>query len=298
MPNPPVKKALLDLTTVQGALLAAPLIVAVGLLLSTYDQGTSQAKTQEAPASQTVQQAKPEKSAPEQVKSPEKRLFSDVQKAEIGTIIREYLLKNPEILQQVGEELARRQQQELEKKRVSTLAKDKNEIFNSPLDFALGDKDTNVTIVEYFDYNCGWCKRALNEVTKLTEADSKIRIVMKEFPIFGEHSEFAARAAMASKAQGKYWDYHNALMKERRVTKDNALKIAEKVGIDVEMLKTEMKDPKYTAAIKRTQRIAVSLGIEGTPGFIIDDKIRPGFVPATQLKAIVTDIRKAGCKFC
>ena len=298
MPNASMKKALLDLTTIKGALLAAPLVVAIGLLLSAYEQSTSQAKPQQHTVAETAEIGKSEKSAASQPQGLGNAIFSDEQKAEIGNIVRSYLLENPEILQQVGEELARRQREEIEKKRVALLTKEKNEIFRSPLDFALGDDDADVTIVEYFDYNCGWCKRALNEVTKLSQADSKVRIVMKEFPIFGEHSEFAARAAMAAKAQGKYWDYHSALMKERRITKDNALEIAEKAGLDVELLKTEMKDPKYAAAIKRTRRIAVALGIEGTPGFIIDDKITPGFLPANKLKELVADIRESGCKLC
>jgi protein-disulfide isomerase len=120
----------------------------------------------------------------------------------------------------------------------------------------------------------------------------------RRFPIFGEHSEFAARAALASKPQGKYWDFHVAMMKERRVTKDNVLQIAERVGIDVEKLKVEMAKPKYAEAIQKTQQIATSLGIEGTPGFIVDDKVSPGYVPSEQLKAMVADVRKNGCKIC
>ena len=298
MPYASVKKALMDLTTIKGALLAAPLVVAIGLLLSAYEQSTSQAKPPQKAVAETEEIGRLEESAAPQTQGAGNTSFSDEQKAEIGNIIRSYLLKNPEILQQVGEELARRQREELEKKRVALLNKEKNEIFRSPLDFVLGDDDADVTVVEYFDYNCGWCKRALNEVTKLSQADSKVRVVMKEFPIFGEHSEFAARAAMAAKAQGKYWDYHIALMKANRVTKDNALQIAEKAGMDVELLKTEMKDPKYAAALKRTRNIALALGIEGTPGFIIDDKINPGFLPAARLKQIVADIRKSGCKLC
>jgi len=306
MLNSQIQQFFLALTTLRGALFAAPLIVAAGVLLSWSNQSNGEVGSEPkiGVTSAPIVLAKSDAPLAGKVDKAGKAeatsisLFSDEQQVEIGKIIRSYLLKNPEIFQEVGEELARRQTAEREKQRLTTLTSEKDDIFNSPIDFALGDKDADVTIVEYFDYNCGWCKRALNEVTKLSEADKKIRVVMKEFPIFGEHSEFAARAAMASKAQNKYWDYHVALMKAKPVTKDNALKIAESVGIDVEALKKEMEKPKYAAAIERTQRTAVALGIEGTPGFIIDDKIRPGFVPATQLKAMVADIREAGCKFC
>ena len=293
MSNSLFKQFFLALTSVKGALIAAPLIVGVGVLLSLYNSSTNQLKpaTNSADGTEEILPVKYAQAAGGET-------FSAEQETEIGKIVRSYLLKNPEVLQEVGEELARRQLEKQKKQQLATLKNEKNEIFNAPLDYSLGDDDADVTIVEYFDYNCGWCKRALNEVTKLSQADSKVRVVMKEFPIFGEHSEFAARAAMAAKAQGKYWDYHVALMQQQRITKDNALKIAESVGIDVEKLKTEMKDPKYDAAIKQTQRIATALGIEGTPAFIVDDNINPGFMPAEQLKAMVADIRKAGCKIC
>ncbi|MEO0810908.1 MAG: DsbA family protein [Pseudomonadota bacterium] len=272
MSNSLFKQFFLALTSVKGALIAAPLIVGVGVLLSFYNSSTNQLKpaTNSADGTEEILPVKYAQAAGGET-------FSAEQETEIGKIVRSYLLKNPEVLQEVGEELARRQLEKQKKQQLATLKNEKNEIFNAPLDYSLGDDDADVTIVEYFDYNCGWCKRALNEVTKLSQADSKVRVVMKEFPIFGEHSEFAARAAMAAKAQGKYWDYHVALMQQQRITKDNALKIAESVGIDVEKLKTEMKDPKYDAAIKQTQRIATALGIEGTPAFIVDDNINPGF---------------------
>ena len=102
----------------------------------------------------------------------------------------------------------------------------------------------------------------------------------------------------ASKVQGKYWDFHVALMKERRVTKDNVMQIAAKVGLDVEALKAEMEKPKYAAAIKQTQQIATALGIEGTPGFIVDGKVNPGYLPSDRLQALVAEVREKGCQFC
>ena len=324
-----VSKTLASLTTTKGALLAAPIIVAAGLILSltgteaVQPQGEAKtvataqtgsgvvarpgktgAKAETAKPVQTAQATAVTKGAPSKpgnltTASASKSAFTLEQRAEFGKLVREYLLANPEVIVEVSEELQRRQQAEQDKSRLKVLSSSKEEIFRSPLDYALGDGgSTDVTIVEYFDYNCGWCKRALTEVTKLTKSDPKVRVVMKEFPIFGEHSEYAARAAMASKAQGKYWEFHVALMKERRVTKDNVLQIAARVGIDVDKLKAEMEDPKYAAAILKNQQIATSLGIEGTPGFIIDSKVNPGYLPEAQLKTMIADIRKKGCQFC
>ena len=224
--------------------------------------------------------------------------FNPDQTKAIEQIVKDYLLKNPEILIEVGKELEKRQtaMQAVEHQRV--IVEKKASIFAAPTDFVMGNPKGDITVVEFFDYNCGWCKRAVDELTKLTTADPKVRVVMKEFPIFGENSAFAAKAAMASNKQGKYWDFHVALMKERQVTKDNVFKIAEKVGLDVAKLKTDMADPAYDAAIKSTSEIAQALGIEGTPGFIVDSKVNVGYLPADGLQQLVTEARKNGCQVC
>lgn len=230
--------------------------------------------------------------------APAIRSFSAAQQAEIGQIVRDYLVKNPEVLIDVTRELEKRQASAQAEQHEKVVTDKQAEIFRSSYDFVLGNPNGKISIAEYFDYNCGWCKRALGEVQKLVEADKDIRIVMKELPIFGADSEFAAKAAMASKAQGKYWEFHTALMQERRVTKDNTLDIAKKVGIDVEKLKVDMAKPEIDAAMKATAATAQALGIEGTPGFIIDSRINVGYLTADGLTKVVDEVRKAGCKVC
>lgn len=325
MASTQISGLLSSLTTTKGALLAAPIVVGAGVFLSMFGTHSIGSETVTAPAtaSRPVKAAAaanvpgtasgPGTTSANDVKTdtaessllkrvsdtkPSASQFSPDQRDEIGKIVKEYLLANPRILVEMSEKLQKIQQEEQNRQREQVLSSAKQSIFRSPVDYVLGDDDADVTVVEYFDYNCGWCKRALNEVTKLTEADKKVRVVMKEFPIFGEHSEFAARAALASKAQGKYWDFHVAMMKEQRVTKDNVMQIAERVGLDVAKLKAEMEDPKYAEAIKETQQVATSLGIEGTPGFIVDSQINPGYVPADRLQQMVAEVRKSGCKFC
>jgi protein-disulfide isomerase len=156
----------------------------------------------------------------------------------------------------------------------------------------------SISVVEFFDYNCGWCKKAVDDLNKLTAADPNVRIVFKELPIFGENSTVAAKAAMASVKQGKYWDFHVALMKEKQVTKDNVYTIAEKVGLNVDKLKADMADPAIEAALKENAAIAQALNIEGTPGFLVDTKVNVGYVPVDGLKALIADVRKAGCQVC
>ena len=224
--------------------------------------------------------------------------FSPEQKQAIERIVKDYLLQNPEILIEVGKELEKRQasMQVAEQKRL--IVENKGQIFTAPTDFVLGNPNGDITVVEFFDYNCGWCKRAVDEVSNLAAGDSNVKIVFKEFPIFGENSTVAAKAAMASMKQGKYWDFHRALMKERQVTKDNIFPIAEKVGLDVTKLKADMTNPEYEAAIKSTAQIAQALGIEGTPGFIVDAKVNVGYLPLDGLKQLVSEARKTGCQVC
>lgn len=224
--------------------------------------------------------------------------FSAEQKKAIEGIVRDYLLNNPEILLEVSKELEKRQSamQAAEQRRF--ILENRKTIFSSPHDFVFGNPNGDITVVEFFDYNCPWCKRALDEVIKLTKADPNVKIIFKEFPIFGENSLFAAKAAMASIKQGKYIEFHTALMRERQVTKDNVFKIAEKVGLDVAKLKADMENPAFDAAIKTTSDVAQALGIEGTPGFIVDAKVNVGFVPMDGLVQLVGEARKAGCQVC
>jgi protein-disulfide isomerase len=227
-----------------------------------------------------------------------KSSFSDEQKAEIGIIVRDYLLSHPEVLVEVSQELEKRRKADEEAARSKVLISQKEGIFRSPHDFVLGDKNAKITIVEFFDYNCGWCKRALGEITKLMAKDPSVRFVMKEYPIFGENSAFAAKAALASQKQGKYWEFHQALMKQRQVTKENTLEVAKSVGIDVATLKLEMENPLYDQVLAENTQIAHGLGMQGTPGFIVDSKVNYGYLPAAELSALVAEIRKEGCKIC
>ncbi|MEO1710795.1 MAG: DsbA family protein, partial [Pseudomonadota bacterium] len=128
--------------------------------------------------------------------------------------------------------------------------------------------------------------------------DDKVRVVMKEMPIFGEDSMFAAKAALAAKRQNKYWELHVALMQEQRVDKDVTLRVAKGLGIDTDKLQKDMSDPVFDKAIADNLQLAEALGIQGTPGFIIDTKVNVGFMPLDGLKQSIAEVRKDGCKAC
>jgi len=218
--------------------------------------------------------------------------------AAVEKIVRAYLLKNPEILVQMSQELERRQREAQQAQHASTIVERKDGIYNAEADYVFGNAKGDVSVVEFFDYNCAWCKRALDQVQKLVDGDDKVRVVMKEMPIFGEDSMFAAKAALAAKRQNKYWELHVALMQEQRVDKDVTLRVAKGLGIDTDKLQKDMSDPVFDKAIANNLQLAEALGIQGTPGFIIDTKVNVGFMPLDGLKQSIAEVRKDGCKAC
>lgn len=226
--------------------------------------------------------------------------FTEDQKKEIGDIVRQYLIENPDVLLEVSRELENRQQAEESSKRAVTLAERADELFRLAGDPVAGNPQGDVTLVEFFDYNCGWCKRGLPEVLSLVESDKNLRVVLKEFPIFGGDSDYAAKAALASQAQGKYWDFHVALLShEGKLTAANVDEIARDVGLDLARLKEDMSAPEVAATIRRNQELAQALAINGTPAFVIDKTVVPGYLPKDGLMAAIGEVRSnGGCQLC
>lgn len=226
--------------------------------------------------------------------------FDAAQQKEIGEIVRQYLLDNPEVLLEVSRELESRQQKAESEKQAAALASNAKEIFNSGDDLVAGNPDGDITLVEFFDYNCGWCKKGLPEVLSLIESDKNLRVVMKEYPIFGGDSDYAAMAALASKAQGKYWEFHLAMLgHEGKLTAADVDEIAKDKGLDLDKLKADMKSPAIAEIIERNHKLASELSISGTPAFVIDNKLVPGYLPKDGLVAAIAEVRGAGgCKLC
>ncbi len=226
--------------------------------------------------------------------------FNDAQKKELGDIIRQYLLENPEVVRDAMQELERKQQEAEDSARTDTLKTMAAEIFRSKDDLIGGNPNGKVTMVEFFDYNCGYCKRAFPDVMKMVDSDKDLKLVMKEFPILGPGSVYAARAALASRKQDKYWEYHVALMAhEGRIDEAVADQIAEATGLDVKKLKADMEADEVNQVITRNMQLADSLKIQGTPAFIIDETVIPGAVGYEALAAVVKQIRdNGGCKLC
>jgi len=226
--------------------------------------------------------------------------FTDAQKKEIGEIVRQYLIENPEVLLDVSKALEAKQQEQESAQRSAVLQSNADQIFRSPADYVAGNPKGDVTMVEFFDYNCGWCKKGFPEVVNLIDKDKNLRVVLKEFPIFGGDSDYAAMAAIAAKKQNKYWELHKAMFEhEGKITKEAVDELASKHGIDMAKLKDDMKDPSVAKELADNHALAQALNINGTPGFIIDDKVSPGYLPADGLAQMIDQVRKdGGCKLC
>ncbi len=211
----------------------------------------------------------------------------------VKELILETIRKNPEVIREAITQLQKQEEQTQASQIKSILSKKRELIERDPNAPVLGNPSGSVTVVEFFDYNCPYCKRAASDIKKLTEDDKNIRLVYREFPILGEGSVFAARAALASRNQGKYEAMHSALMSLKRAEEKSVLEAAGELGLDLEKLKADMKAPDVEKHIAVSMELAQALGINGTPSFIIGDAFVPGAVPLSELQKLVADSRKS-----
>jgi len=214
-------------------------------------------------------------------------------------VVRDYLTKNPDILVEMTNELDKRQAAEQAEKQQKVIGDNAEAIFRSPLAHVAGNPNGDVSVVEFFDYNCGFCKRALPDVVKLAQNDNKVRLVLKELPIFGEESEGAAKVALASAKQGKYFEMYQKLFTEPgKADKDKALRIAGELGLDKAQLEKDIQDPEIQKSLDEAKELANKLGLQGTPLFLIGDRSIPGAPDDLydQLTKNVAEVREKGCK--
>lgn len=205
--------------------------------------------------------------------------FSSAEKTAIEQVVRDYLLENPDLILEVLTILQERQDQADRAQQADRVQALSAQIFDSASSPVIGNPDGDLTLVEFFDYQCGYCKSMLEPLQDMMTADGRIRVIMKEFPILGPASVTAARAALASARQGKYAEFHRQLMSRRGGLNDAAIfKVAEEVGLDLERLKADMSSDAVSTEIAANLRLAQQLGINGTPSFVVGNEILPGAV--------------------
>ncbi|UWQ19048.1 DsbA family protein [Jannaschia sp. M317] len=219
----------------------------------------------------------------------------DFSEEEIKQLALQAILENPQIVMEAVAILQSREEEEAAAAARSSLTEGRDLLERDPNAPVLGNPDGDVTVVEFFDYNCPYCRRAGEQVSDLLARDDNVRVVYREWPILGDGSVFAARAALASRAQGKYGAFHEALMGARgRVDERIVLQIAASVGLDLDQLQTDMDAPEVQAHIDTTFELARSLGFSGTPSFVVGEQLAPGLVDADQLLAMVETVREGG----
>lgn len=227
--------------------------------------------------------------------------LSDNDRPAIEAIIKDYLLKNPEVLRDALEELEKRQTAEDAKKQGTTIAANQSLIFNSPHAPVIGNPKGDVTLVEFFDYNCGYCKHAMGDILKLAKSDPKLKIVLKEFPVLGPGSVEAAKVAVAVHMQdsgGKYIEFHKRLLNEREANGERAIQAAKDSGFDVARLRKDMESDEVVNTLRENMSLARALGINGTPTFVIADEMVVGALGYDTLKSKIDAVRKCGKATC
>lgn len=212
--------------------------------------------------------------------------------------VRNYLISNPEIFAEAAQVLQKRSDRNRVGQRMRSLAGLKR-LIRSPRGLpVMGNPEADVTVVEFMDYRCPFCKRSMNVLLQLISDDPNLRLVLKEFPILGPQSVYASRVAIAAREQGKYLELHLALMSHRgKFDKQSVLDLARGVGLDIDRLLADMQKPAVQAMIKEVRFLADRLAITGTPAFIIGDEVVPGYVDLVTLKTLVLDARRK-CATC
>ena len=235
--------------------------------------------------------------APSQAQS-----FSPAQRGEIEQIIKDYLLAHPELLEEVSNELDKRKQLAEAEKARTAIKNHSTALFNSPRQVTIGNAQGDVTLVEFFDYNCGYCKRALTDLQELMKGDGKLKVVLKEFPVLGPSSVEAAQVAVAVRMQDKtgkkYFEFHQRLLGGRgQIDKARALAAAKETGFDMARLEKDMATDEARLTLDENMKLAEALGLNGTPSYVVGSDVVIGAVGLEALKLKVNTARcgKATC---
>lgn len=222
--------------------------------------------------------------------------FSAPQRGEIEKIVRDYLIAHPEVLQEAMAELEKRQAAAEAEKHKDAVKENAQALFSSPRQVNLGNPQGNVTFVEFFDYNCGYCKRAMEDMMALMKSDPKLKVVLKEFPVLGPGSVEAAQVAVAvnmqDKSGKKYLEFHQKLLGGRgQADRARAMAVAKEIGMNMAQIEKDMASPEVKATLQENFKLAEALGLNGTPSYVIGDKVIVGAVGLAPLQEGINTAR-------
>jgi protein-disulfide isomerase len=228
--------------------------------------------------------------------------FTDAQRSAIEAIIKDYLIKNPEVLQDALAEAEKRQTETQRLAQTAALKEAREALLNGPHDVVAGNPSGDITLVEFFDYNCGYCRKALTDLQTLIKTDPKLRVVIKDFPVLGPESLEASQVAIAVRQQlkgEKLFEFHQKLLESKgRVNGARAIQVAKEMGADAAKLQKDMASPEVKAALAENRGLGDRLGLSGTPAFIVGDEVIPGAVGVEPIRKTIADVRQCGHASC
>ncbi len=228
--------------------------------------------------------------------------FSPAQKQELGAFIKNYLVNNPEVLREAIEALDKHDKETADADRQKVVANQSVALFSSKYQATLGNPKGSATLVEFFDYNCHYCKGALPDVTTLMKDDPNLKLVLKDYPVLGPGSVEAARVASAARNQlpgDKFWTFHAKLLATHGpVGKNEALAVARELGLDMDRLAKDMDSAEVKSGLDEVMQLADSLQINGTPTFVVGEDVVVGAVGYDQLKDKIDSVHKCGRAVC
>jgi protein-disulfide isomerase len=215
------------------------------------------------------------------------------QTKQVEEIFRRMIKEQPRLIIEAIQNLREQEEAAAEAKAMAAVKEKRDEILKDPAAPIFGNPDGDVTVVEFFDYRCPYCKSVAGKAMETAKKDGKVKVMFKELPILGPESVFAARAALAAQRQGRYIDFHLALMRAReRLTDEITIRIAQGLGLDMEKMKKDMASPEIKRQLEANLELAQELGIRGTPAFIVGDKLAPGAIDEETLVKMIADARK------
>ena len=228
--------------------------------------------------------------------------FSPAQKQELGAFIKDYLVGHPEVLREAIEALDKHDKEVAQAAREKAVSDRAGPLFSSPFQANVGNPNGSATLVEFFDYNCHYCKGALPDVAKLMKEDPNLKVILKDFPVLGPGSVEAARVASAARNQlpgDHFWAFHNKLLgMHGPIGKAEALSVAKEMGLDMDRLVKDMEDPQIQSGLQEIMSMAEALQINGTPSFVVGQEVVVGAVGYDQLKDKIDAVHKCGHSVC
>ncbi len=220
--------------------------------------------------------------------APAQKASPTLTRPEIEKIVREYILQHPEVLMESVRQFQERERTSQRQKAKDAVQQHLAELTSDPATPVAGNADGTVTIVEFFDYRCGYCKQVAPTLAKLLASESKLRVVFKELPILGPDSIVAAKAGLAAHRQGAYLKFHQALMASTGpITPDAIERLALKLGLDPAKLKADMESPEVEALIENNRKLAEAIGVEATPAFVIGSEVVPGALSEAGFRTLI-----------